>query len=264
MRHDDAVRLLRSTLALAGVAGLAGGARAHERDFTISRDWHLPYAGENEIESRTFWDPRPNDLVQQFEYEYGITDKIAIEPGLKFMKVGSDPFQVTGADCEVRFNFLDYAVNKFLPALNVEYERQLKETDEGSDNTNQDFDNPKNAFELKGIVSYYTERGEDYTLNLNVGRVFGEGESETEGEVSFGYVHPLDFIPGWTPDEKHETKIGVEFLQGLSKEKNTSVGPVLTWRATQHLHVLLNGMYAINHRGGGHYDELRLILEWEF
>src|SRR5262249_39743211 len=53
-------------------------ARAHERDFTLSRDWHLPYAGENEIESRTFWQTKHNDWVQQFEYEYGVTDHIAL------------------------------------------------------------------------------------------------------------------------------------------------------------------------------------------
>jgi hypothetical protein len=161
-------------------------------------------------------------------------------------------------------NFLDFGYDRFLPALNVEYERQLQETDEESGNTNQDFDNPKNAFELKGIVSYYTKSGEDYTVNLNVGRVFGEGESETESELSAGYVRPLDFIPNWKPSAEHETRVGLEFLQGLSKEKNSSIGPVVTWRATKNLHILLNGMYAINHRGSGHNDEIRLILEWEF
>jgi hypothetical protein len=252
---------------LAGVVALLtipGLASAHERDFTISRDWQLPYAGENEIESRSFYDPRPGDFAQLFEYEYGVTDHFAIEPGIKFMTVGSDPFQLTSAEIEGRFNFLDFAYQKLLPALNVEYERQLKETDEESGNTNADFDNPKNAVELKGILSWYTERGEDYTVNLNVGRVFGEGEAEWESELSAGYVHPLDFIPGFTPSDKHPMKAGIEFLQGLSKEKNSSIGPVVTWRATRNLHVLLNGMYAINHRGSGHNDELRLILEWEF
>lgn len=255
------VRPIASAAALLTLSALAA---AHERDFTISRDWHLPSVGENEIESRSFWDPRPGDFVQQFEYEYGITEHIAIEPGIKFMTVGSDPFRLSGADIELRTNYFDFAYDRLLPALNLEYERQLHETDEESGNTNADFDNPKNAVELRGILSYYTERGEDYTVNLNVGRIFGEGEAEFESEFSAGYVHPLDFIPGWTPSDQHPMKIGVEFLQELSQEKNTSIGPVLTWRATRNLHVLLNGMYAINHRGDGHNDELRLILEWEF
>jgi hypothetical protein len=257
-------RRVRPIAAAAALLSIAGVAAAHERDFTISRDWHLPYAGENEIESRSFWDPRPGDFVQQFEYEYGITDHIAIEPGLKFMTVGSDPFRLTGADIELRLNFLDFGYDKLLPALNVEYEQQLRESDEESGNTNKDFDNPKHAFELKGIVSLYTERGEDYTINLNFGREYEEGEAEWESEMSLGYAHPLDFIPGFTPSEQHPMKIGVEFLQEFRKEKNSSIGPVLTWRATKNLHVLLNGLYAINHRGSGHNDELRLILEWEF
>jgi len=261
MQHPP---LARGALVVGALAAISGTSHAHERDFTISRDWHLPYKGENEIESRSFWDPRPGDFVQQFEYEYGITDKIAIEPGIKFMKIGSDPFQLSGADVELRFNFLDFGYDRILPALNVEYERQLKETDEDSGNTNADFDNPKNAFELKGIASYYTEKGENFTLNLNVGRVFGEDESEWESEVTGGYVRPLDFIPGFEPSPDHPMKIGVEVLQGLTKEKNTSLGPVVTWRASKNLHVLANVLVAVNHRGSGHYDELRLILEWEF
>src|SRR5262245_27063854 len=175
-------RKARPLAAAAALLSISGAAFAHERDFTISRDWHLPYKGENEIESRSFWDPRPGDYVQQFEYEYGITDHIAIEPGLKFMTVGSDPFRLTGGDPELRFNFLDFGYINLLPALNVEYEQRFRETDEESGNTNKDFDNPKVAFELKGIVSFYTERGEDYTINLNVGREWEEGESEFESE----------------------------------------------------------------------------------
>lgn len=258
------MRRLRSSAGAAALLSFSGLAAAHERDFTFSRDWHLPYAGENEIESRSFYDPRPGDFAQQFEYEYGITQHVAIEPGIKFMTVGSDPFRLTSADIELRTNYLEFAYNKLLPALNLEYERQLHETDEDSGNTNSDFDNPKNALELRGILSLYTERGEDYTVNLNVGRIFGEGEGGWESEFTAGYVHPLDFIPGFTPSDQHPMKVGIEFFQGLSQEKNTSIGPVLTWRATRNLHVLFNGMYAINHRSDGHYDELRLILEWEF
>jgi hypothetical protein len=253
--------VLRTGLA---VASLAGVATAHERDFTISRDWHLPYPGESEVESRSFWDPRPGDFIQQFEFEYGISEHLAIEPGVKFMRIGKDPFQLTGADVELRLNFRDFGFNKLLPALNVEYERQLKETDEDSGNTNAGFDNPKNAVELRGIVSLYTERGEDFTVNLNVGRVFGEGESEWEGELTAGYARALGMFAGLGAGEEHETKVGFEFLQGLSKEKNTGIGPVVSFRATKHLHVLANALVAVNHRGSGHNDELRLILEWEF
>jgi len=68
-RSRRAVPVRGAAAGALALLALGGRASAHERDFTLSRDWHLPYAGENEIESRTFWDPRPNDVAQLFEYE---------------------------------------------------------------------------------------------------------------------------------------------------------------------------------------------------
>jgi hypothetical protein len=262
MDESSAVRPFR--IAAAGAAALlalAPVASAHERDFTISRDWHLPYAGENEIESRTFWDPKPNDLVQQFEYEYGVSDHFAIEPGVKFVKFNADDFKLKMAECEFRFNFLDFGYEKLLPAFNLEYEHRVGDELEG-ENVNPDFDAPKQAIELKGIVSWYTER-DDVTLNVNLGRVDDEDQWDWESELTFGYLRKLDSIFGWEPPKEHPIGAGVEVLQQFSHDKLTEIGPVVSWRATQHLHVLLAGLYAVNHREE-HNDELRLILEWEF
>src|SRR5262245_61219753 len=117
-------------------------ARAHERDFTLSRDWFLPYKGENEIESRTFWKTKPNDLVQQFEYEYGITDHFAIEPGLEFKHPNSERFELEAIEMELRFNFLEFDYNKLLPAFNLEYERVVE--DEEEDDAGEEEEEAKN------------------------------------------------------------------------------------------------------------------------
>jgi hypothetical protein len=252
-------RPIAGALALAACAGLAS---AHERDFTLSRDWHLPYAGENEVESRTFWDPKPNDLAQQFEYEYGITDHIAIEPGVKFLKPNGDAFKLKTVDCELRFNFRDFGFNTLLPAFNVEYEHRVGEEIE-LDSANPDFEAEKQAIEVKGILSWYTEQGDDLTLNVNVGRVDGEEDSEWESEATFGYLRKLDSIGGWEPPKEHPIGVGVEVLQQFSHEKFTEIGPTVSWRASKNLHLLMTALYAVNHRDV-HSDELRLILEWEF
>jgi hypothetical protein len=256
------VPFLRPAAGALALLALAGRASAHERDFTISRDWHLPYAGEHEIESRTFWDPKPNDVSQLFEYEYGITDHFAIEPGVKFLKFNADSFKLKMVECELRFNFLDFAYDKLLPAFNVEYEHRVGEELEG-ENANPDFEAEKQAVELKGILSWYTEKGDDFTINMNVGRLEDEEEWEWESEVTFGYLRKLDSIGGWEPPKEHPIGVGVEFLQQFSKDKFTEIGPVVSWRASKNLHVLMTALYAVNHRDE-HNDELRLILEWEF
>ena len=121
--------LRTSFLGLAGTALVAlavPDAGAHERDFTLSRDWHLPYQGENEIESRTFWKTKPNDIVQELEYEYGVTDHFALEPGLEFVHRNSEEFELEAAEIELRFNFREFDFHKLLPAMNLEYERRIK------------------------------------------------------------------------------------------------------------------------------------------
>ncbi|HET6163125.1 MAG TPA: hypothetical protein VFG37_05620 [Planctomycetota bacterium] len=260
-RSRRGVPFRRPAAGALALLALAGRASAHERDFTLSRDWHLPYAGEHEIESRTFWDPKPNDVSQLFEYEYGITDHIAIEPGVKFLKPNADSFKLKMVECELRFNFRDFAFDTLLPAFNVEYEHRVGEEIE-MDSVNPDFEAEKQAIELKGILSWYTQQGDDLTVNLNVGRVDGEDESEWESEATFGWLRKLDFIPG-LESKDHPTGVGIEVLQQFSKDKFTEIGPVVSWRASKNLHVLVTALYAVNHRDV-HSDELRLILEWEF
>jgi hypothetical protein len=235
-------------------------ARAHERDFTLSRDWHLPYKGENEIEARSFWQTKHNDFVQQFEYEYGVTDHFAIEPGVEFKKPNGEEFEIEAAEVELRMNFLEFDYDKLLPAMNLEYERRIKSGEDDDADAEEESDN---KLELKTILSLYTRDGQDFTVNANVGRGFGgEGEHFWEGEITAGYSRQLDFIPGLAVSKEQPIEVGVEFIQEIFHEHRTGLGPLVTWRASQHFHVLATYVFALRERSE-ESDELRFILEWE-
>src|SRR3982751_4972898 len=94
-----------SGLVLAAVALLPVHAQAHERDFTLLRDWFLPYRFEREIEYR-FTHIKGGDFnAHEVEFEYGINPHFAIEPGIEFVKEEGGKFHVDGYDTELRFNF---------------------------------------------------------------------------------------------------------------------------------------------------------------
>ncbi|MCE9593768.1 MAG: hypothetical protein K8S98_06210 [Planctomycetes bacterium] len=236
---------------LAVVVALGAVASAHEREFTQSRDWFLPYQGEHEIELRNFFDTNTGDYKGQLEYEYGVTSWFAIEPGIEIKEKPNGEYEVEGAELEFRFHFLEFDYDKWLPALNVEYEQPFED---------KDGDEP--AVELKTVLSRYGKNGHDFTVNLNVGKQLS-GEKESESEATAGYIMPLhpDAEPsaGW-----HEgLRAGVELVQDF-EEHDTRVGPLFVYRATGHWNVLGSYLFAVDDRGDTNSDQLTLILEFEF
>jgi hypothetical protein len=127
--------------------------RSHEREFTQSRDWHLPAEGEHELELRTFFDTSHGDYRGQLEYEYGVTSHFAFEPGLEFEEDEDGHFDVSAAEIELRFNFGEFRRDTWLPAFNVEYEHPF-ESEEAD------------ALGLQAVLSRYGE-SDDFTFNLN-------------------------------------------------------------------------------------------------
>lgn len=237
--------------AVAGLATLllaAPLASAHEREFTLSRDWFLPVRGESEIESRTFVDTTHGVTTQEFEYEYGVTDWFGIEPGIQFVNEG-DHFELDAVDVEARFHFGQFAYDRFLPALNVEYEHP-------KDNAEPDHG------ELKLIVSRYGQDGQDYTVNLNGGREL-TSDGAKDSELTFGYVRPFrDVDASSSAYFRSEPRWGVEAEHDF-QESFDRVGPLFVYRGTTHLNMLASYVFALNERGENP-DQLSLILEWEF
>ncbi len=238
------------TLATAAILLFAAPfAIAHEREYTLSRDWFLPYKGESEIESRTFWDTRHNFLMQEFEYEYGITDWFGIEPGIGFVREGDEHFQVDELDCELRFHFWQFAYDRILPALNVEYEhpRLADEKEKGT---------------LKMILSRYGQDGQDFTFNFNAGREL-TADGAKRAEMTLGYVRPIREVDASSSAYfREEPRIGVEAIHDFQASFN-GVGPLFVYRGTKHLNLLASYIFGLNERDENG-DQLRVILEWEF
>lgn len=243
----------RSTLLLFVTLSIPSLAIAHEREFTQSRDWFLPYKGEHELEWRSFLDTTHGSYRAQFEYEYGITDWFAIEPGLELAEKPDDEgsYEIEGADVELRFHYGDFAFNKILPAFNIEYEHPF-----------EDDDGEEPAIELKGILSFYTESGNDFALNMNVGKQLS-GEKESESEATFGWVTPLheEAMPsaGW----HNGVRAGLEVVQDF-EEHNTRVGPLVVYRPSKNLNTLFHYGVGVNDRDGDNFDQAAMILEYEF
>jgi len=230
---------------------LASPALAHEREFTLSRDWFLPYKGESEIESRTFVDTSHGEWLQEFEYEYGVTDWFAVEPGIEIAeKPGSSEIEVEGVDLELRFHFGTFDYGKVLPALNVEYEHpsESDEADRG---------------ELKFILSMYGQDGQDFALNFNAGKEL-ELEKESESEITFGYVRPFREVDATsTAYFRSEPRWGAEAIHDFHEGHN-ALGPLFIYRPMKNLNLLGSYVFALNERDEGNGDQLRIIAEWEF
>lgn len=238
---------LRAVSFLAGSAlALTAPARAHEREFTHSRDWHLPYAGEHEFELRSFFDTSHGDYRGQLEYEYGVTSSFALEPGLELEKNADGDYEVAGAGLELRFHFGTWRQGAWLPALNLEYEHAF-ESEEAD------------RVELKTVLSRYGER-DDLTFNLDFGREI-EGAREDESELTAGWVRR--FLDGDLEEGgRGSLKLGLELVQDF-EQHHLRAGPLLVWRASSHLNGLISYLPAIDDRGEGNFDELAVILEWE-
>jgi hypothetical protein len=246
-------------LSLAAVVSAAPAARAHERDFVLSRDWQQAFRGELELESFTAWQPRTKDLAQTFKFEHGISDHVQIEPEVTGVRENGDRFRAESFALETYFNFGTFGYDKLLPSLNVEYERHVQ------DGVVED-DEADNHVELRGALSWYTHRREDFTVNLTLERGFGGDhfDHEWDGTLSFGYLRPLDFVPGLANSREHPISVGAEFLQNLYHDHNRVLGPVAAMHVTDHLHALASLLFGLNDRGDANPDELRLVLEWEF
>jgi hypothetical protein len=253
--------LWRSVVILAVAAGMAA---AHEREFTLSRDWFLPYQGEFELESRSFYKPKPKLFTQEFELEYGVTEWFAVEPGIEFEKPNGDGFEAKALEMELRFNLGSFAFDRILPALNVEFEHALQDEEEreaDAEESGEEEEEGDNHLEAKLILSWYREDGQDFAINLNGGISLGS-EHETGGEFTAGYVRPLLGDESPSPGWHHGLRGGVEFIEEF-KENHARLGPLLVYRATEHLNLLANYSIALNQRDEN-FDEFRLIAEWEF
>lgn len=237
--------------ALLGVAAVSvQTAEAHHRDFVFLRDWYLPFAGENEIEFRMTHNNRMNEFIHEIEFEHGITDHFAIEPGIEWHQQDAEKLHLDGMDVELRFNFGEAKTNAILPALNLEYEHPFA-TDESD------------TARAKLILSYFTPGGDDLSLNL-VGEQQLKNERLKESEIDFGYVRPIQKLE---KSKQRGYKLGLR--GGFEARYNTGhthflqIGPTMAFEQDEHFNVIVHYFFGANDRGSN-TDGLRMIIEWEF
>jgi len=242
-------------IALTAAAALLLGAQlsSQEREFTRTRDWHVPYRGEHELELRSFFDTSHGDYSGQLEYEYGVTDSFAFEPGIEFREEGDGDWEVEAAEVELRFALGEFRRDAWLPGLNVEYEYSFE-------------DEESNALVLKGVLSRYGEL-DDFTINLNVEREL-EHERETATELTGGWIRSLGLGGSRESDESYDSyeskqwKAGIEGVQDF-EEHDLRLGPVVNLRLDRHMNFVASWLFAIDDRHKGNFDELGIIIEFE-
>jgi hypothetical protein len=249
------IKLNRVVILIAAVNGLffaaAPMAQAHHRDFVFLRDWYLPFAGENEVEFRMTHNNRMNEFLHEVEFEHGVTDHFAIEPGIEWHQQDQENLHLDGMDIELRFNFLEAKPNTILPALNVEWEHPFA-TDEADHG------------ELKFVFSYYTPKGEDLSLNLNVGQRLNRGNHTKDAEIDLGYVRPLQKLE---QEKHHGYKIGLrggfEGRYDIQSTHFLQIGPTIAFEKDEHFNVIAHYFFGVNDRSNNS-DGFRFIVEWEF
>jgi len=237
---------LRTLLPLLLVAS-ATYASAHERKFTMSRDWYLPYPGENEIELRTFFDTNHGEWVGEVEYEYGVSDHFAIEPGFEIKKNEEGKYEVEAAEIELRFNFGEFQQDKWLPALNVDLELPF-ENEESS------------ALELKLSLTDYQATGDVWVVNANVGQEL-EDEHESESELTGGWSHPLEFLSGHL-GPFISPRGGFEAVEEF-EHGDLKLGPLFAMRLEREAHFLFAYLFGVG-SDEENTDMAAFIFEWEF
>lgn len=238
----------RAALLLAALFVSAGVAQAHHRDFVFLRDWYLPYAGENEVEYRLQHENRNNVFIHEVEFEHGVTDNFAIEPGLEWHQEDGEKLHLDGMDVELRFHFGQEKLNTPLFALNAEYEHPFDsaEPDRG---------------ELKFIGSYFTPDGQDFSINFNVGQELSKDKAK-ESEILFGYMRGLQKLQKTHRGYKIGMRGGFEASFDFH-DHFLQAGPTFGFEKDEHFNVLAHFFFPLNkpHENTGGF---RIMGEWEF
>jgi len=228
--------------------GLLPAAHAHHRDFSFSRDWFLPYKGEKEIEARTTYVPDEKAWIQEFEFEYGITDDFAIEPGIEFHKDGDgDKLHLDGYEVELRFRIGTFATNRLLYAFNIGLDHPVRD------------ESPHGEFQA--LFTYLTEEGTNFCANINVGQS-QVGDPESESEFTFGVVTPFGANSREEMGYNVGFRGGIEFMRNLN-DGSMRLGPTLVMRRNKNFNMLLSALFPLNN-SDENKSIFKFIAEYEF
>lgn len=223
------------------LTGLLGTpqAQAHRRDFPFTYEWLQPARGEKEIESHSYYNREDHGFEQQLEFEYGVTDRLAVAPYVVYEKESGGELKYHAFKLESRYQLGNYKPGKILTGLYLEAEKPKDE---------------KLEIESKLIFSRYDRQGGNLSLNL-IGEKSLESGSDLLTTFSLGYARPIG-------QNKYSTRGGLELIRNLD-DKHVTLGPVIGASLNQSLSLV--GSYGIPvTKRDENKGELRLLVEYEW
>lgn len=186
--------LFAASIAISAWAG------ADEREFAFTYSWQQAARGEHELGYDLLYSRKDRTWQHWFEYEYGITDRFSIAPYVTFEQAPGDPLHFDEFKLEARYRLGDYAPNRVLPGLYLEYE---KATDEAAE------------LEYKLILSVY--RGRDSVASFN----YVGTQTLRTGRFDHGYT----FGMSWSLPKRMAPRVGFEVVHDLT-QSTARIGPV--------------------------------------
>lgn len=233
---------LKGQLAKVGIFGLVLGgivvdtARADVRDFPFTYEWRQSPKGMKEFEIKNRYTGKDNTFEQQFEVEYGVTDRFQIAPYLVFEREAGGKYKYHEFKLETRYQLGDYKPNKILPGLYLEYAKERGGPSE---------------LEGKLILTRYGKDGSNLSFNYIIERELENG-AEFENEYSIGYARRLS----------RRVRGGGELIHNLT-DGTVNAGPVVAFNIGQSIFATAGYAFALNDRDGNR-PQVRLNLEYEF
>jgi len=218
--------------------GLCGGqraARADQRDFPFTYEWRQTHRGETEFEAKNFYSG--GALVQQFEVEHGISDRLSVSPYVVFERSRGERYRFHELKLEARYQLGSYQRDKLLPGAYLEYARERGGQDE---------------LEGKLILSRYGSDSSNFSINLTTERKLAGG-AEFERGYSLGYARDIG---------KSSLRGGGELIHNLS-DNLANAGPVASYTLGPSVYLTAGYAFALNKRRANR-DQLRFNFEYEF
>lgn len=227
------------TLGTLTVCGLATTqtARADRRDFPFTYEWRQAQKGEREFEVKNTYSALDNQFVQQFELEYGVTDRLTVAPYLVFERERGESYRYHEFKLETRYQLGKYKRDRFLPGLYLEYARER---------------GGESELEGKIILSRYGSDGSNLSFNLISERAVESG-AEFDNAYSIGYARDLN---------QKGLRGGGELIHNLSRG-TTNAGPVASVNLSDDVWVTAGYAFALNKRDING-PQVRVNFEYEF
>lgn len=227
--------ILTLVIAASSLLCIVRPVRADEKYYPFTYDWFQSARGEKEIALQATSFGRDNLLKHELELEYGLSKRFSIALYFVFESGEGRTLHYDAVKVETRYQLGEYAPNRVLPGLYLEYE---KATDEAGE------------FEGKLILSRYDGHGGDISFNYILEQSLATG-AKTQHIYSLGWSRALRGPRG--------LRGGAELIHELFSGK-INLGPVAGFEPISGTWILGGIYFPLNSREENR-TELRLRVQ---